>query len=238
MKRFLLCIVLVSAWMTSFGQVPESVKDHYYCNFDVFTDVVLQQPVGYKAKAINVGFAFAGSYVIPFGDSGLGFAIGGGFTFHKLHSNALPKESIPLANLEKLNMDGVKPFYSLDSLGVGSYKRNFLQVSYFDVPLELLYRSEKGFNVSLGMKVSFKIGANSKYKGDDYIFGSEENIKIKKSNLDNFASFGLNPVFRIGWKGFNFYASYALLPMYEFEGKGYLKPISMGISLTPWEFVK
>ena len=231
-KHFSLLILFLILCGNCYSQIPENIKKHYTNTFDIFTDIITDKPENFTPKSINMGFGTTASYVIPVGKSNFSFAIGGGFSFHNFHSNALPKDAIPVSLQDTTNTNDFY-FMRLDSIGVSSYKRNKISIAYFDIPLELLYCAKNGIKFSIGAKLSFNIGSHSKYKGIDFVYGTNDTYKYKKYDLDNLSNFGISPVIRFGWRWVNIYASYNLISIYDATGGNKIRPISIGLSFTP-----
>ncbi|MDD4141513.1 MAG: outer membrane beta-barrel protein [Bacteroidales bacterium] len=234
MKRHLFIIVFATlCFSVTAQQVPENIKRHFTNSFNVFTDIVLKTPDNYNSRAINQGFSLSASYVIPFAKSNFSVAIGGGVSFHNLYSDALPKDALPESLQSEEWGDGFY-FATIDSLSSSlSYKKNKLSLTYVDVPVELQYCSKGGFKFSVGLKLSFLVDSFSKYKGTDFLYGTDETVKYKKYDLDNLSSFQLGPIVKVGWKWFHAYANYSFISMYDATAGNVINPISVGISFTP-----
>ena len=232
MKRIICLTILLSVAITNvFGQVPENIKKHYCNTFEVFTDLITAKPDNFTPKAINMGYSFSITYLVPVGKSDFSFSLGGAMTWHNFYSDAVPKDAIPT----DLWKDSWNDYYfmKLDSLGVVSYTKNKMCVAYVGVPVELFYCAKNGIRFTAGMRLDFKIASNTKYNGTDFLYGTTEVYKYKKYNLQNLSNFGLCPVVRVGWRWFNVYASYSLISVYEASVGNKIKPISLGISFTP-----
>jgi hypothetical protein len=173
------------------------------------------------------------SYVIPFEKSNFSVAIGAGVSFHNFYSDALPKDAIP-TDLQSESWGEDFYFQKIDSIQNGlSYTKNKIALTYVDIPIELRFCAKSGVKFSAGIKLGFLVNSLSKYKGTDFIYGTESTIKYKKCNIDNLSSFQLGPVVRVGWKWFSAYAAYSLIPVYDATGGSKINPISLGISFTP-----
>ena len=107
-----------------------------------------------------------------------------------------------------------------------------MTLTYVDIPVELRYFSKKGLHVSAGAKIDYLVNSRFKYKGSDYIFDSNGDIKIKKHNLEHISNFQIGPIVRIGWKKLNVFATYSLTPVYDADAGSKLNPICVGISIV------
>ncbi|MDL2239668.1 PorT family protein [Bacteroidales bacterium OttesenSCG-928-L14] len=234
MKKFLVLVILsLTLGTTLVAQIPENIKRHYTNSFDVFTILSTNKPEYFNPRAINQSFRLSASYVIPFGQSNFSFSIGAGIAFHNYYIDALPKDVLP----EALQLEGRDDFYfiKIDSISDSkmSYKRSKMTLTYIDIPLEFRYVGDKGFKVSMGVKIDFLLNSYFKYNGTDFLYGTEENIKIRKYNLDNISSFQIGPIVRVGWKWINAFATYSITPVYDTGAGSKLNPICVGISFTP-----
>lgn len=114
-----------------------------------------------------------------------------------------------------------------------SYKKNKISVTYWDVPLELRFRTtpnEKGrsFKVVAGFKFGVMLSNHRKYKGDN---GFNKEIKIKEYNIDHIAKYHYGPFFRMGYGKFTLYGSYMLTPLFEDKKGPEITPFTVGLSL-------
>lgn len=230
MKKYI-CIAVIFLTMMGeiFGQLPSEIKKRYSNSFDVYTDIILAKPENFTPKAMNMGYSFSVSYLIPVAKSNFSFSVGGGLSFHNIYSNAVPKDAIP-EDLQKESWGDDFYFMTLDSIGGASYTKNKMAFINFDIPVEILYYADNGLRFTAGVKLCFNIGSNTKYSGIDYLYGTEETCKYKKYDLKNISSFGITPIVRFGWKWFNLYASYSLIPIYDATGGNCIRPISVGMS--------
>jgi hypothetical protein len=209
----------------------EMIKRHYTNSFDFFTIIATNKPENFDPRAINQSFRHSASFVIPFGVSNFSVAIGAGISFHNYYIDALPKEVIP----SSMQLGEHGDFIKIESISNPkiNYKKNKMTLTYLDIPLELRYRSKKGFKVSAGAKIDFLVKSCFKFKGTDYLFGSHANIKIKKYNLEDLSNIQIGPIVRMGWNRLHVFATYSFTPVYNTDAGGKLNPICVGISLTP-----
>jgi hypothetical protein len=122
----------------------------------------------------------------------------------------------------------------LDTIMAGvDYRKNMLKVSYLTLPLFLQFAThanpKKAFHLGAGIVGGIRLGSRTKQIWD-------ENGRQKKVVKD---SYNLNPfryslMLRVGFRGVNLYADYALSGMFK-NGKGpELYPFSAGITLIPF----
>jgi hypothetical protein len=226
MKRVLIIVMIVCAGFQSFSQpVSESTRKKVSAVFDVFNDFYVDIPDSIDNKFFNIGINFDMLYDIQIAESDFSFAIGAGIGSHNFYTNAFVVE-------DSMN---VSALYPIKSLYPGNdYKKNKISYTYFDIPLEFRLRTDKEFRAALGFKAGFLIDSHSKYRGDDYIFGTTDNIKVKFKDLPNIEKFRYGVTARVGWKFVNLMAFYSLTDLFTKDKGPETYPISVGISLMPF----
>ncbi|MCK9271006.1 MAG: porin family protein [Bacteroidales bacterium] len=226
MKRVLIIVLIVCAGFQSFGQpVSESTRKKVSAVFDVFNDFYLDVPDSIDNKFFNLGVNFDMLYDFQIAESNFSFAIGAGIGSHNFYSNAFVVE-------DSLN---VSALYPIKSLHPGtSYKKNKISYTYFDVPLEFRLRTKKNFRAAVGFKVGFLIDNHSKYRGDDYIFGTTDKIHVKFKDVPNIEKLRYGVTARVGWKFINLMGFYSLTDLFTKDKGSETYPISIGISLMPF----
>jgi len=211
----------------------QNVRESLVHSIDFFTTISTNKPENFNPRTINQSFRYSLSYPIPFGKSDFSLWIGAGISFQNYYIDALPKDMLTTSmQLEEYGRD----FYFVPIKSISdpkiSYKKNKMTLTYVDIPIELKYRSKKGFHVSAGAKIDYLVNSRFKYKGSDFLFGSHENIKIKRHNLEHISNFQFGPIVRIGWKKLNVYVTHSFVPVYDVDAGSKLNPICVGISIT------
>lgn len=123
---------------------------------------------------------------------------------------------------------------SLETLvGIDAAPKTFikskLSATYLKVPVMMEFQTHNSskFFVAVGGAFGLRIASKTKYKYEEN--GSKTKEKIRGDYYLN--AFKADVMAKIGWGPLNFFASYALLTMFE-EGKGpELYPVSFGFSL-------
>ena len=210
------------------------VKEYIATSFEVFTTIAANKPENFDPRAINQGFRHSVSYRIPLGKSNFSLGIGAGISFHNYYIDALPKDVLPVSMQSDEYGDGYY-FVKIASISEPeiSYKKNKMTLTYIDIPFELKYYNKKNVKISVGAKVDFPVRSCFKFKGSDFVFGSDTNIKLKKYNLAHITNYQIGPMVRIGWKACQIYASYSFTPVYDADAGSKLNPICVGLSITP-----
>jgi hypothetical protein len=229
MKRtilLLLAVITVSSFVSAQKQVGEPFLKKFTTGADIFNDFVMDAPDGIDFRAINQGASIYGLYTFPIKESNFAFSIGAGFGMHNFFSNGMLMDST-----------GTSYFVSLDTLKALNgdkidYKKNKISLTYLDFPLEIRYKSEKGFRFAIGAKVGVKLNAHTKYKGDDMTDASK--IKTKESDLPNFETWRFGPTVQVGYKWVNITAFYSVTKVFKSNAGPGIYPVSIGISLRPF----
>ncbi|NCA84684.1 MAG: PorT family protein [Clostridia bacterium] len=226
MKRVLIIVLIVCAGFQSFSQpVSESTRKKVSAVFDVFNDFYVDIPDSIDNKFFNLGVNFSMLYDFQIAESDFSFAIGAGLGSHNFYTDAFVVE-------DSLN---VSALYPIKSLYPGNdYKKNKISYSYLDIPLEFRLRTDKEFRAALGFKFGFLIDSHTKYKGEDYIFGSSDNIFVKFKDVPNIEKFRYGVTARVGWKFINLTGFYSLTNLFTKDKGPETYPISVGISLMPF----
>ena len=201
--------------------------------FDVYTIIATNKPANFDTRAINQSIRFSLTYQVPFGKSGFSLGFGAGVSFNNYYIDALPKDMLPVS-MQPNEYGSDFYFMKINSITNPkiSYKKNRMTLTYVDIPIELRYSGKKGFRVSAGAKIDYLVGSKIKYKGADFLFGTDKEIKIRKHNLEHLSNFQIGPVVRIGRNKINAYASYSFTPVYDTGAGSTLNPICAGISFT------
>jgi len=222
MIRKLLIIALLLISVSSIAQVvTEETKRKFTFGLDVFTDIWQDVPSGIEPKTINPGANVFGSYNYMFGESNVSFSPGLGLSMHNLYSDSWLKVTPDSTYFEPI----------IDTL---SFKKSKLTATYIDIPIELRYKSKGEFRLAVGFKFGFLIRGHTKYKGDDYIDGTTQEVIIKKKKLEFMEKNRYGFTGRIGYKWFNLWGYYQLSTLFE-KGKGpEMYPISVGITIIPF----
>lgn len=232
MKNRIIILFAALLFSGAVGAQSEELMRRYTNNFDIFTDVWTNVPEELDLKTINLGYNISASYIIPIEKTRFGVNLGLGITGHNIYSDAVQTDVLDADDLPT----GEVKFIKLDSLVSDlAYDKNKISLTYAEIPFELRYYNEKsGIKASLGIRIGFLLDSHSKYNGEDYLFGSEDAIKIKIKDLDNLSEYRFTPFVRVGWKWVNLTASYCLTGMYEQNKGPQMKPISLGLSFTPF----
>ncbi|PLX10762.1 MAG: hypothetical protein C0594_04410 [Marinilabiliales bacterium] len=155
------------------------------------------------------------------------FAAGAGFSANNLYTNGYPQlDSIGATHLDLFP----------DSI---SYSNNKIIANYFEIPLELRYRTipdNKGrsFKLNVGVKGGYLFQSHTKYDGDEFRPGKpNEQVKFKEYRIKNLLNYRYGPYIRIGYGKMSVSASYTMTNLFV-ENKGpVFRYYSIGLSIIP-----
>jgi len=230
MKKISALLLIVVCYTGIYAQTtgsttPESTPKKFTTGITIFNDFWQGDYTNMTPKWHNQGVDFFGQINIPMEKTRMVFSVGAGIGVHNLYSDAfLQKDSLNVYQFVKIK--DIDP--DLD------YKNNKMTVAYMDFPFEFRYKHKTGFKIAAGMKFGFVLGSHVKYKGDDYLTGGSETIKVKFSNLDHLEKWRYGVTGKIGYKFAELYAYYGLTKIFQKDKGPDLYPVSIGISLRPF----
>jgi hypothetical protein len=226
MKRIVILFFIFSIGYQGLSQnVDESTRRKASVIFTITNDFYVDMPDSVDARIFNPGANLSGLYDYRFGKSNFSFAFGIGIGSHNLYSDAFAVE----------DTNNVSALVPISSLHPGTnYKKNKISYTYFDIPLEFRLRTKKDIRASLGFKFGFLIDSHTKYRGDDYLYDSGNNLFVKFKDVPNIESFRYGITGRIGWKFINLTGFYSLTNLFTKNKGPETYPVSIGISLMPF----
>ena len=213
-------ILLFSIFVTSalFSQ-EKGVTDRFLV--DIFHDDWLHNSETLKTKWFSTGASWLYMYDSPFENSKFGFAIGAGISAHNVSHNSF----ISVVNDSTGTYSTIDTYH--DSLNI---KRHKLSTNYFDLPIELRFRSnpdKKGnqFKISIGARVGYRFNIHSKTKNDI--------TKNKAYYFPHISKWRYGIHARVGYQRWALFGYYQVSSLFE-EGTAdiTINPISFGISYS------
>jgi hypothetical protein len=202
---------------------------------DIFSDFWQQKPA-VDAKKFNPSANVMLFKDFPINKSPISFAVGLGIDAHNFNSNGVVDtlsggRTIFFPLSAKLN--------DVDST-TRSYSKNKMTVAYLDLPIEFRFRTKnetgKKFKFALGFKAGVLINKHTKYKGNyvDQNTGTVKTDKVKSHYINNLESFRYGVSARVGYGMYNLMFFYSLSTLFEKDKGPEMFPVSVGISLTPF----
>ncbi|MEZ5197134.1 MAG: outer membrane beta-barrel protein [Bacteroidales bacterium] len=224
MKKFLVFVLSILVINTFAQVVNEDTKRKFTFGLDVFTDIWQDVPEGVSPKTINPGVNVFGSYNYMLGKSNFSFSPGIGIGVHNMLNESF------------LRTQGDQTYFIqiTDTMPDLAYNKSKFVATYFDIPVELRFKSKSEFRFALGFKFGFLIKAHTKYKGDDFIGGNYYKVIYKKARIEHIEKNRYGFTARIGYKWLNLWGYYQLSSLFLFGNGPQMYPISIGITVIPF----
>lgn len=221
MKRILIVLFSLIVFHSFSQVVDEKTKKDFTFGMDIFTDLWQDLPNTLQPKTLNPGVNVFGAYNFMFGTSDFSFSPGLGLSTHNLNSDSWMHNTADSLYFEEIPND------------IG-YKRSKLTLTYLDIPMEIRFKSESEVRIAFGFKFGFLIKAQTKFKGDDYISGTTDEVIIKKGKFDFVEKNRYGFTARIGYKWLNLWGYYQLSTIFTDTKGPAMYPISIGITVIPF----
>lgn len=230
MKQFLLFVFVILS-VNVFAQDDPEKKKEYYEN-EAHDRIVMSfsfdnwiydkdEIDSLETKWNSWGFSFYYMYDKPIGKGGFSAAAGMGFRASWVKNNSYLDDSID--SLGTI-------FRPLDTL---DYERNSLAALYFDIPIELRYRSKpnsknKSFKMAAGciggVQMNNRTSTKAEFDGDMRI--------VREKRWDDLARFHFGPTFRIGYGAVNVFFYYSVTNYFKKDSGPGIHPFSAGFSIN------
>jgi hypothetical protein len=222
MKKILIIVFGLIAFNSFSQELSEETKRKFSFGVDVFSDIWQDLPKTIEPATINQGVNIYGSYNYILNNGNFSLSPGIGISYHNLNNSSLTN-----------TIGDSTVFYRIpDSV---NFRRTKFTLGYFDIPIELRYKSKSDVRFAFGFKFGFLMTSFTKYKGDDFSPNDINKLVIyKKARIPNVARFRYGLSLRLGYKWLNVWGYYQLSDVFE-KGKGpEMYPVSIGISLMPY----
>ncbi len=226
MRKLTFFLIAVVIGFQGFTQsADQSTRRNFSTVIDVFNDVYINVPDSVDGRFFNGGMSFSGFFEHHFGSSNFSAAIGAGLGTHNFYSHSF-------VVTDSNNVSGLRP---ISKLYPGtSHDKNKLSYTYIDFPIELRMRTKTDFRAAVGFKFGVLIDSHSKYKGDDYIAGTDDDLFVKIKDINNIENLRYGISARFGWRYINVMGFYSFTNLFEKNRGPEMYPISFGISLMPF----
>lgn len=224
--KHLLLILLTIISVSVFAQTEsETLKRKFSFGVDIFTDFWQDLPDNLEPKTLNPGVNVYGTYNYKFGEGNFSFAPGIGIGVHNMFNSSLTQL-----------INDSTAFVPINEIGEStiSYRKSKFSSVYFDIPLEIRFKSNNDIRFAVGFKFGFLVKAYTKYKGNDYLDSNSKLVIYKNSRIPNAEKNRYGLTARLGYKWLNLWGYYQLSTVFV-KGKGPdMYPISVGISILPF----
>ena len=193
-------------------------------------------PTDYENMRLSLSSSFVLNLnVIQYGirlgrsDFGIATSLGVGWNNYKF----LEKDMIPGKLHSSDAQDRRFVIAPYDGLEARDFRKSRIQSSWLKVPLALQYNQRKGFNASVGIVSSVKLGSSSKQV---YTQGSNSGKHRDKTKNDFYLSgFRADAEVRVGYKQVSAFATYSLTKMFVKDKGPDLAMFSFGLSFFPYD---
>lgn len=227
MNKVILILMLIIAGFENYAQnLSETTRKKFSTIIDVYNDFYLNIPDSVSNRFFNPGAGISGLYDFRFGKSNFSFAIGGGIASHNFHSNSFTV-------VDENDVTSLKRIKSLYP-SVSNYDRNKISFTYFDIPMEFRLRTKENIRAAIGFKFGFLLESHSKYRGDDYLYNTTNQLFVKFKDVENIQNLRYGLTARFGWKFINLTGFYSFSNIFEEDKGPDIYPFSVGISLMPF----
>ncbi len=204
--------------------------------FDIYQDLWQNVPANVNVRTINQGINLYAMLNRPIAKSDFSISFGIGVSSHNLYSDAIPVLSRNYSGLP----DGNTIFQTLGNYYAKKveYSINKINLTYIDIPIELKFKTKKErnkrFRASVGFKIAYNISNHTKYRGDDVMENTGDQVVIKKSNIKNINDWNYGLIGRIGYGKFNLMTYYSLSKIFDKDKGPQIYPVSIGLSIIPF----
>lgn len=222
MRKLLVIILSVLTFGTFAQSENEDLKRKFSIGFDIFTDFWQDLPENLEPKTLNPGVNVYGSYNYRFGEGNFSFAPGIGIGVHNMFNSSLTEL-----------IDDSTAFVPIDGSTV-SYRKSKFSSVYFDIPLEIRFKSKSEMRFAIGFKFGFLIKTYTKYKGNDYLDSNSKLVIYKVGRIPNSEKNRYGFTARIGYKWLNLWGYYQLSTVFVKSKGPDMYPVSVGISILPF----
>ncbi|MCL2027547.1 MAG: DUF2807 domain-containing protein [Bacteroidales bacterium] len=192
-------------------------------------------PTDYENMRLSLSSSFVLNLnVIQYGirlgrsDFGIATSLGVGWNNYKF----LEKDMIPGKLHSSDAQDRRFVIAPYDGLEARDFRKSRIQSSWLKVPLALQYNQRKGFNASVGIVSSVKLGSSSKQV---YTEGGSKKQRHKVSDDFYLAGFRADAEVRVGYKQVSAFATYSLTKMFVKDKGPDLAMFSFGLSFFPYD---
>lgn len=223
----IILVAFVYAETVSAQVLSESAKRKVTVGVDIYTDIIffknnsLFMPDDFRFRTINQGANIFAMYNFQLGKSSLSsFSMGLAISNHNFYSansmiNDIKADTIVYSTIPQ------------------NFKRTKINVTYFDIPAELKFRTQGGFKIGIGVRVGYKLASKQKYVGDN---SKTDGTKVnqKEQKIYQLEDWTFGPTLRIGYKWISVYGYYQVTRVFKKSRGPEMMPLSVGLTITPF----
>lgn len=191
---------------------------------------MINRPDDLKISALSRTFNAYFTYDVVFGKSNFSIAPGAGIGNDNFYHK---KNGIAWGDNTNLKDTTGTSFPLFDSTVTA--KKSKLGLTYFDVPIELRFRSKPNkkdtqWKLAAGFKLGFLLGSKWKYRGEDLTTGTGE-VKFKEFKVDNLNKLRYSVYLRGGYGIFNLFVNYQISSTFQKDKGPQMHPLTFGIAI-------
>ena len=229
MKKFSFGILLIFLFATtqmSAQVAPTTVKKKINVGVDIFTDMWTNLPSDMTTRKLNPSANVFATYNFLVGNKKNGnviFSLGLGIGTHVLSSKTNYISNVKADTIRFIPVPTTQHM-----------KKSKMTITSLDVPAELKFKLKHGFHMGIGFKISMVLRSKESYTGTiaSYADGITRQEKYKKIFQLNSTCY--TPSIRLGYKNFDIYAAYQIIPTFRTGHGPDIHPFSLGITITPF----
>ncbi len=192
--------------------------------FELVHDNWANKPDSIQVKWWNRGFNMHIMYDIALIDDNVSFAPGIGVsTSNVYHTGYWDSDTANVTILRPINEN-------ID------YRKNKLSTTYFEIPLELRFRTNpdrmnRSLKAAVGVRGGYCLNFVQKYRGPE-IGNVTNEVFIKDKLIPNANNVRLSATARVGYANFNLFATYSLTTLFNPDQGPGIHPFSVGFSFS------
>lgn len=222
MRKIAILLTFIFFGVNSYAQGTDNLYEkNFNIGLDVYNNFWMNLPDRVVQKGLNMGYSVYGMYNYRLKQSNYSLAGGAGITSIKFASNAV---------INDISAENI----SFDTIASGiDYNRSKITFSYFDIPVEFRYKTEKNFRLAIGFKLGFRLDNHTTYKGER-LDGSGISETIKQKDIQHVEKIFISSTLRVGYKWVNLNFNYSLSKIFELERGPEIYPFSVGFTFMPF----
>lgn len=229
MKKFSFGFLLIFLFATTqmSAQVSSAtVKQKVNVGVEVFTDMWTNLPADMAVTHLNPSANVFATYNFLVGNKKNGntiFSLGLGIGTHTLRSKTNYIDNIKADTISFIPVPTGQ-----------TMRKSKMTITSLEVPAELKFKLKHGFHMGIGFKISLVINSKESYTGTLASYGDGITRQIKYKKINELNRTGYTPSISFGYKSFDIFAGYQIIPVFMTGHGPAIHPISVGIRITPY----
>ena len=217
---FLIVALFLFTSLTNAQLLSERTNGKVIIGGELFTDFNTGGAYdNFKMRDINQGFSAYSMFNFQINESPHFASIGLGFTSHNFYMKGTYVTE-PYKNV--LTFQDV-PF---------DYKRSKINVTYFDIPIEMSFRIKNQFKISAGFKFGILTSGKTKFVGE--LYNDNQTWRVKYCKISNFEKYVYSLTLRVAYKSVYLFGAYQFGDTFKNGSGPQIRPLSIGIGVRPF----